>query len=396
MRIREDFTVFPRSLKSGVVVFYYQCYDEKGRRQNARSTGQTKKTEAKAFCMRLFKEGLLIPEQKAPTFAEFSNGWWDIETSGYLKWRQLHEPLAYSTIVMYKRHFNIHIKDYFAKYRLDEITADVVETWLLAMSGKKDMVIKDEKKKKTLNPKTINLVFGTFRLMIGEAVRRKIIKTNPCAYIKDLKEETFEREIFTVDEVRKLFPADWASVWKSYVNYMINRLAACTGMRVGELRGLRAGHVFNDYIHVCGQYTRYGYKNATKTKVNRKIPITPLIKQELDGLINANGNGYIFSEDGGDTPLSMDSIHAHFNSALKNIGIDGGERKARNLSFHAWRHFFNTVLRMNNVSDSKVQSVTGHRSIRMTDHYTHFDTREFTEVRNVQTELLAAPKEATA
>jgi hypothetical protein len=25
----------------------------------------------------------------------------------------------------------------------------------------------------------------------------------------------------------------------------------------------------------------------------------------------------------------------------------------------------------------------------MTDHYTHFDTREFTEVRNVQTELLA-------
>ena len=61
----------------------------------------------------------------------------------------------------------------------------------------------------------------------------------------------------------------------------------------------------------------------------------------------------------------------------------------RNLSFHAWRHFFNTLLRMSNVADSKVQSITGHRSLSMTDHYTHFDTRKFTEVRNVQAELLA-------
>ena len=79
MRIRENFTVFPRSLRSGMVVFYYQCYDEKGRRQNARSTGQTKKTEAKAFCMKLFKEGLLIPEQKMPTFAEYFKDFWNEE-----------------------------------------------------------------------------------------------------------------------------------------------------------------------------------------------------------------------------------------------------------------------------------------------------------------------------
>jgi hypothetical protein len=180
MRIREDFTVFPRTLRSGVVVFYYQTYDKKGRRQNARSTGQTKKTEARAYCMKLFKDGLLIPEQKVPTFAEFAKGWWDIKTCGYLKWRELHEPLAYSTIVMCKGHFDNHIKDYFAKYRLDEMTQDIVENWLLFMSGKKDMV-KSEENKKSLKPKTINLVFGTFKLMIGEAYRRKIIKANPCA-----------------------------------------------------------------------------------------------------------------------------------------------------------------------------------------------------------------------
>jgi hypothetical protein len=47
---------------------------------------------------------------------------------------------------------------------------------------------------------------------------------------------------------------------------------------------------------------------------------------------------------------------------------------------------------MSNVADSKVQSVTGHRSMRMTEHYTHFDTRQFTEIRDVQTELLTFKK----
>gem|GEM_PF-276698 len=385
MRIREDFTVFPRSLKSGLVVFYYQTYDDKGNRQNARSTGQTKRTEARAYCMRLFKKGLLIPEQRAPTFGEFSKGWWNAETCYYLKWRELHEPLAYSTVVMFKGHFEKHIKDYWAKYRLDEITVDDVEKWLLELSEK------SEEGKKPLKPKTINLILGTFKLMLGEAHRKKIIKSNPCVEVKELRVDAYDRVIFTVDEVRKLFPANWTTVWKCHFIYMLNRLAACTGMRIGELRGLRAEHVFDDYINVCGQYTRYGYKPLTKTKDNRKIPITPLIKQELDVLIGINGEGYLFSDDGGETPVPVERIGRQFERALKKIGINHEERKKRNLTFHAWRHFLNTYLRMHNVSDAKVQSVTGHKTKKMTDRYTHFDTRQFTEVRDIQSELLVLP-----
>jgi integrase len=206
-----------------------------------------------------------------------------------------------------------------------------------------------------------------------------------------LKEEAYDRVIFTVDEVCKFLPADWSFVWKSHSIFMANRLAACTGMRIGELRGLRAEHIFDDYIYVCGQYTRYGYKPMTKTKDNRKIPITPLIRREIGDLIKANGDGYIFSEDGGGTPVPVERIGRQFESALKKIGISVNEKNERNLTFHAWRHFFNTYLRMNNIADSKVQSVTGHRSREMTEHYTHFDTRQFTEVRDVQNELLALP-----
>jgi hypothetical protein len=46
---------------------------------------------------------------------------------------------------------------------------------------------------------------------------------------------------------------------------------------------------------------------------------------------------------------------------------------------------------MANVADSKLQRITGHKSVKMTEHYTHFNAREFTEVREVQDNLLAEP-----
>jgi integrase len=150
--------------------------------------------------------------------------------------------------------------------------------------------------------------------------------------------------------------------------------------------------VFDDYLYITGQYNRFGYSAHAKTKHNRNIPVTPLTKQELEELLEANGDGFVFSEDGGKTPVPIYRINRDFDKALERTGISHEEKLKRNLSFHAWRHFFNTLLRTFGVADSKVQSVTGHLSKKMTEHYTHFDTRKFTEVRDAQAELLAFKK----
>jgi hypothetical protein len=55
---------------------------------------------------------------------------------------------------------------------------------------------------------------------------------------------------------------------------------------------------------------------------------------------------------------------------------------------HGWRHFFNTTLLMANVSDNKVMSLTGHTTEKMKKRYTHFDTTQFSEVVEVQEQLL--------
>jgi hypothetical protein len=86
MRVKDDFTLYRRKLASGIVVFYYQCYDADGKRLCGHSTGKTTKSEARKECIRLLAAGLLIPaKQKMPTFVKYAEGWWDFETCEYLK-----------------------------------------------------------------------------------------------------------------------------------------------------------------------------------------------------------------------------------------------------------------------------------------------------------------------
>jgi integrase len=84
---------------------------------------------------------------------------------------------------------------------------------------------------------------------------------------------------------------------------MANFLAACTGMRIGEVLGLRGEFVFADFIRVQGQYGPSGY-GPTKTRTSRNIPLTPAIMDGLRRLAEINGNGYLFSTDGGAKPIT--------------------------------------------------------------------------------------------
>ena len=108
----------------------------------------------------------------------------------------------------------------------------------------------------------------------------------------------------------------------------------------------------------------------------------------LRRLVEVNGNGFLFSTDGGAKPITRYYFNKYLAMALSGIGIDAEEKKKRNLTPHAWRYFLNTNLRAKGVPDAKVQAVTGHKTQDMTERYTQFYTEEFTEVRAIQDTLL--------
>jgi integrase/recombinase XerC len=376
MRYKEPFTIYPRKLKT-VTVYYYQCYDNNGKRICGHSTGQKSKTAAKMYCMELYRKGKLIPETKPVSFVEFAEGWWDTKTCKYLEWRQMQSPLAPSTIDHYKTNLELHLKPFFGKMKLNAITPECIQDWIMNLS------------RKGFTNSSINIQIATLKVMLKEAVRLKFISVNPSEKIKKLIAQNKEVKILKNDEVQKLFPVDWNKIWDSYEVYIFNKLAACTGMRLSEILGLRCEHIFEDHIHVCVQYsTKYGLR-PLKTKDSRNIPITEYLYNELMKLITLNSQGYIFSDSGGGEPVTRNKVYRETGNAFDRIGINSEERKKRRITVHHWRHFLNTALLMANVSTLKVQKVTGHKSLSMTRHYTHFDSREFTEVLDVQNSLLS-------
>jgi integrase len=377
MKIRNDFTLYWRVLASGKRVVYYYAYDENGVRQDGRSTGQTNMTAARVVCNRLLKEGALLPRKGyMPTFEEYARGWWEWGTCEYLKKRSKRRKITQSYADNNKKMLDNRLMPYFKDMPLNKITAETIEAF-----------INDQTKKGYKNT-YINTFIGTLKTMLIEAVTKKIITENPLAHTDKLVNDRKAIKIITLDDFKALFVKNWETVWDNdYVTYMANKMAALTGMRSSEVLGLRGEFVFDDHIYLCAQYDEYGYRE-TKTKDKHNIPLPSAIIKELRELKKDNGEGFLFSLDGGAEPICRKTMYQNYMRALKRIGINRMEARSRGLSLHAWRHFLNTELQVAGVSIPKVQSITGHKSDRMTEWYSHFDPKEFEDVREAQEALL--------
>ena len=377
MRFKSSFSLYKRKVGRGKIVFYYRCYDKNGNRVCGHSTGQTSKTAAREYCMFLLKENRLVREkyQKMPTFKEFADGFWDSKKSDYLKYLASRKPISKTYPDLAGKITASHLLDKFGQLRLEAITSQMIDSWLLAFPAK------------GLSPATGNLAFRFLSVMLSWAVRKELIKANPCRNVKLLRVEEKKRELLEHTEVKKLFGEEWETYWGKYLYCLVNKLAACTGMRIGEVMGLRGEYITAKHIIVNGQYNKYGYTD-TKNHKSRTIPIPDKVMEELNKQKEVNGNGYLFSLDGGKTPIGRKAISDALTRALTKLGIDKAEQKERGLSFHSWRHFFNTSLLLADVPDVKIREMTGHMSRAMTEKYTHLKIADLKEITSVQEDML--------
>jgi integrase len=232
-----------------------------------------------------------------------------------------------------------------------------------------------------------NTVFGTLFTMMEFAAKQKLVPANPCANVRKLKNDRKNIEIITAEEVHRLFPQNAVQIWKGReIACIANRLASLTGMRPGEILGLKGEYLYDRFIYVCGSYGEKGY-GPTKTKETRYIPLIPEMMSLLRKLAVKNGKGYVFSTDGGAVPVSRKYIYSSFRKALQKIGISREEITRRGLSLHSWRHFVNTDLQMQGLTIPQVQAVTGHKSDRMSEWYNHPDARQLADVMKAQDKI---------
>ncbi len=397
---REDFTLYPRTMRDGRKVWYYQAWDG-DRRIPGQSTGLVSKTDARKHCAKLKAEGKLIPSITGgaaalalPTLREWaeSESWWQWNKCRYLRGqlaRSDEDKPAVSRRYADDALRELHkwILPYHGDKRLDEITPKDCEKLLFDWQAA------------GLSKKSVNNKASIYRIMMGEAERLGVIHQSPWLRVKGFKPGRHAKGILTLDEAQRLLnPATIATLWnENQVYYSASLLASFTGMRLGEILALKRSDIFPDHVHVAGSWAiKYGL-GKTKTKRVDDIPIPRFIYNTIDSWLA--WEGFVFSFQTGARPVSGNRTLGALYAALVKIGITADERTRRNLTFHSWRAFANTFMRARGISGEKVRQLTRHASAEMTEHYSAFRLEDFKDVAAAQDELVAgilAPQNSAA
>ena len=368
----------PRSKKNPRPVWYAQFRDETGQYSSAVSTGCTRHDDAVRWCeQQLKRQG---ERREAITFATYVKGFWD-QNAPFATDRAAHgRGVSNGYLDIAEGYTRNHLLPVWGKERLRDLSAKRLDAWLVELfrSGE-------------LAPATINKLLQTLRTILERAVLDGWIEENPADHVKSIRVPSLNRSILSPTEALRLLATP--KPWSDFRHYAINVLAATTGIRMGEVRALLVENVKPDHVEIRRSWEQGYGPRPPKADSVRDVPISPKVSAILFKVIEeAQPTGLMFyGRSDMDTPMSKGVIEHHLKRALCIIGIPVAEQARRHLTFHAWRHFLNSMLRSHGVADVKTRRITGHRTEAMTDWYTDWKALDISEVVSIQTALLEPP-----
>jgi len=179
------------------------------------------------------------------------------------------------------------------------------------------------------------------------------LEDSPMRKVKKPKESRGRVRYLDDDERAKLLQAckESSNEWL----YMCVILALSTGMRQGELMGLKWPDV--------NLKDGYIILNETKNGERRRVPLTgrglELLKQHAK--VRRLDTDLLFP---GKSPIKPIDLRRPFNNALKAAGIE-------DFHWHDLRHCTASYLAMNGASLAEIAEVLGHKTLQMVRRYAH-------------------------
>ena len=374
--MRKDFSLFTREVKpkrgKKKIIYYYYAWDENNKRHKY-STGQTNEEDARDYCVALKKANELIPKpgcrtktkfiEKRLIFKNFADGFWDSKKSKFLEtYKARGHNLTEGTLITRKQRTKDYIMPEFGEMPLTAITRKMVNDWVLRLYKEKSAEI-------------ANTCLAFLRMMLDYAIDEELLDINPCKLVKPVKYVAKEKGFFNLFETISVFHYYNRVLYWHDIDDKIRIccfIASLTGLRNGELLALTQRDLYEKYYKglflVDKSFSPYDGVKSPKNGKSREIPIIP----ELIDLLRRLGgkpDDFIFSDDG-KKPFGKWKFFNSIGQVLKQIGIP----KERNISFHSFRHFWNTYIVYNGVSEIAASNMLGH-TIRqgVRKLYTHCD-----------------------
>jgi len=279
------------------------------------------------------------------------------------------------TITVYEEHYQCYVMKGFGLKKLKDIRPEHIQK------------LYNDMHRAGYSRNTIELTAVVLSGMYKQAVKNKVIKENPVPFATLPRcEVAKERRVMTVNE-QKIF---MEYVKKSYL-VDICELALSTGMRSGELRGLRWKDIDfkNKLIHINNSlnFNNNEYyldtpktttskrdipmiesvynllKNRRKNQAERRMSLGELWKSRegLEDLVFTSEVGY---------PLNRDRYRIDLNAVIDSINLDG--IIFDHITPHTFRHTFSTRCIENGMQPQVLKTILGHSKLAMTmDLYSH-------------------------
>jgi integrase len=237
----------------------------------------------------------------------------------------------------------------------------------------RDKLLREGRAPSTVNLMVCNILKQAFKVALDSG----LISRNPVALIRPLRTVKTAKGTFSMEQVSALLTvaADFCGHgdWKGMI---LGGLY--TGARIGDLAKLQWASV--DLASQTITFTQ------GKTGGVVRIPMRPELREWLRA--QRQSEVHVFTTlcklpVGGPTGLS-----SRFGSLMRSAGIvaenarearGGVGRKVTLLSFHSFRHTFNSMLANAGVSQELRQAMTGHASAQINDKYTHLKMASLSE-----------------
>lgn len=285
------------------------------------------------------------------TVAEFLRQW--------LKGRE--GGLAPKSVERYRQWLELHVIPHVGHLRLRQLSPLDVQACLAAA------------REKGLGPATVRYVRQVLRAALQQAVEMGVIAENPCDRVRPERYRPPRREMPSPEEIGRLLAAASGARWGPLV-----MLALATGMRLGELLGLRWGdvdlgagviRVQRQVVYLQGQLM----EGPTKAGSARTVPLgrwarsalerqRELWRQEVGRDPRPEERVFIGRRGAEATPHMA---QAAFRRTVKDAGLE-------RLRLHDLRHLAASLMLGQGASVRAVAEVLGHRAPSITlDVYSH-------------------------
>jgi integrase len=207
------------------------------------------------------------------------------------------------------------------------------------------------KKDSQISYAIVNSEIMTLSNFFNFCIEKGYIDKNPCAGIKKLNELS-RLKTLSIDDINKLIAGATNKLTMDLISFLVY-----TGCRKGEALNLKWDDIDieNGVIAI----------KATKTRYDRRIPISSSLEAVLMGIERNPNCLYVFNKNG----AKIGDFKRSFKTACRNAGL-------KDLHIHDLRHVFASALTMNDVSLYKTGILLGHRTPNMTQRYAHLKPSE--------------------